>query len=292
MNSYELIGAASGWGARNRYTEFSPEELQKFFLRNNLAWKFTTIVKSDASIKKSDIPIGKPSLPTISSFCVQLAQVTESCTETHKIPIIIGGDHSCAIGSWGGIVKAKNAYGKFGLIWIDAHMDAHTYNTSPYKAYHGMPVATLLGHGEDELINIGGTAAKISPKNLVLIGIRSFEPEEEKFLRELGVRIYYMSEIEERTFAVIFHEALAYVNKDTLGFGISLDIDAFDPKYVKATGTLEPNGLSPEKVISELKGLMNHPKISGFEIAEYNPKLDNDLATAGLIGTILDALIA
>jgi arginase len=292
MKNYDLIGAASGWGAKKRHTELSPEELQKFFIQNNLAWKFSSIVKTDASILETDIPVGMPSLPLIASFCKRLAQTAESSVSNHKIPIVIGGDHSCAVGSWSGIIKANNAYGKFGLIWIDAHMDSHTYSTSPSKAFHGMPVATLLGYGEEELTKIGGADAKIAPENLSLIGIRSFEPEEEKFLKELGVRIYYMPEVVERTFAVVFNEALERATKDTQSFGISLDLDAFDPKYVIATGSLEPNGLSPDEVIPKLKGLLNHPKIAGFEIVEYNPTLDNNYATAKVIINILNSLIA
>ncbi len=292
MKNYDLIGAASGWGAKKRHTELSPEELQKFFLQNNLSWKFSSILKSEASILQTDIPVGMPSLPLVTSFCERLAQATESSITNHKIPLIIGGDHSCAIGSWSGIVKATNSYGKFGLIWIDAHMDSHTYNTSPSKAFHGMPVATLLGYGEDVLINIGGAKAKISPQHLSLIGIRSFEPEEEKLLNELGVRIYYMPEVVERTFPVVFNEALARANKDTLSFGVSLDLDAFDPKYVLGTGSLEPNGLSPDDVIPELQGLLNHPKIAGFEIVEYNPRLDSNFTTAKVIINILDSIVA
>jgi arginase len=218
--------------------------------------------------------VGKESLPLV----YEAANVTRGTILAQHMPtmfpIIIGGDHSIAIGTWAALVQIYQAKEEFGLIWVDAHMDAHTYETSPSKAYHGMPLAALLGYGEKELTELGGFKPKINPKHLVLIGIRSFEIGEKLLLEKLGVRIIYMDEVKQKGFKDCFAEALRVVTNGTKGFGVSIDMDAFDPAYALGVGSPALGGLMPQEVLMALKQLKNHSALKALEIVEYNPILD------------------
>ncbi len=177
-----------------------------------------------------------------------------------------------------------------GLIWIDAHMDSHTYETSPSKGFHGMPLAALLGQGEPELVNLEGIAPKLNPKHVVLMGIRSFEEGEQKLLEKLNVRIMYMDEIKSRGFDKCFEEALSIVKNGTKNFGVSLDLDFFDPKFAPATPSLEPNGEDPKNVLPSFAKLKLESKFAALEIVEFNPKTDVNGITLNLIQDVMKSI--
>ena len=232
MKSKQLIFVHSGWGAKIKETEEGPAEYKKFLLATKSQLLQNSVdINSIHSSFKTPALVGKMTLPFVSGVAKKLADITEQAISNNYFPIIIGGDHSIAIGSWAGIIGANNAAENFVLIWIDAHMDAHRYDDSPSKAYHGMPEAVLLGHGELELVNIKDFAPKLKPEHLVVLGARSYEVEEESFLKKLGVRIFYNQEIKERGFRDCFLEAISIVAKNTKGFGVSLDLDVFDPVF-------------------------------------------------------------
>ena len=283
-----IIGAASGWGAQLHKTEDGPNTLFELGLINNLKnWGVSLADHYMVSPSKSNseifFPDNKSTLPlVVESVDLVYGSVCKEIAKGH-FPIVIGGDHSIAIGTWSGIVTALDAEEEFGLIWVDAHMDSHTMETSPSKAYHGMPVACLLGYGVSDLTSIGKKKVKIKPENLVLIGIRSYERGEENLLNSLGVRVFKIEEVQRLGMAAVFEEALKIVTKTTKGFGVSIDLDAFDPTEAPGVGSPEPNGLKQADFLPEIYRIRNDPKLKGLEFTEFNPHLDKDDKTANLI---------
>lgn len=227
-------------------------------------------------------------LSTVAQLNTELANITYSLCLHQQRFLTLGGDHSCAIGTWSGAASALS--GPLGLIWIDAHLDSHTPESSHSKNIHGMPLAVLLGFGEPALTNIQTTKPKISPENLVLIGIRSYEPEEYDLLNRLGVRIYGMPEIREKGLETVMEEALKKVSARTSAFGFSLDLDAIDPSEAPGVGSKAPEGLSALPLIKSLKTLIDHTKFIGAEIAEFNPIQDENHKTEHLIIELIRGL--
>jgi arginase len=203
------------------------------------------------------------------------------------VPVILGGDHSVAIGSWGGVARALGA--PIGLIWFDAHLDAHTKATSPSQNPHGMSAAVLLGHGEAELLAIGGGAVR--PENLCYIGARSYEDGELALLRRLGVRIVFMDEVHRRGLRTIVDEALTIAMAGTRAFGVTIDLDGFDPEDAPGIGLKTPDGLRREAMLDAISVLADRPELAAIEIVEYVPERDENLMTAKLVRDLLLALL-
>lgn len=294
MKNIAFIGSASGWGAQVRGTEKGPDVLQESGITSYLTqlclWKNT--IYPAKRVHEIDLLPGKPTLPYIQDVCLRLSQAVENSLQEQFFPTVIGGDHSSAIGTWTGVTTALKAKQEFGLIWIDAHMDAHTMETTPSRAYHGMPLAALLGYGEDTLVNLGGEKGPVlNPAHVCLIGIRSYEEGEAALLKRLGVRIYYIQDVEEKGFATILQEALNYVKNGTKAFGLSLDMDAFDPSDAPGVGTPEPNGLRAVDVLPTLSLVRNDPLFKALEIVEYNPERDRADKTLFLLRDVLATLL-
>jgi arginase len=287
-----VIGSASGWGAQLRSTEKGPEFLQAFSLLEKLAphrisafW--SAMLLPDARAADLSLPNGEETLPYLIPHLERLGQSVAHALDQGNFPLALGGDHVMAVGTFSGAIRALDAQQNFGLIWMDAHMDAHTPQTSPSMAYHGMPVATLLGYGDQSLTNIGGPNAKINPRDLVIIGVRSFESGEAALLRELGVKIVYCPEVLDRGFEVVLKEAIHYVSRHTKAFGVSLDLDVFDPNLVPGVGSPVSHGLIPDQVIPHLDLLRRHPQFRVAEITEFNPDQDRDQLTAQTVMEIM-----
>jgi arginase len=219
-----------------------------------------------------------------------LATAIADLTLNKKFFMVLGGDHTCAVGTWSGASFAMQDQGSIGLIWIDAHMDSHTPQTTLTGNYHGMPLACLLGYGEPKLTNMMTTTPKIKPEHLCLIGIRSFEKEEEQLLQRLNVRIYYMDEINRRGLDVIMKEALAIVTQGTVGFGISLDIDSIDPIDAPATDVSEPGGIPAKELCAALQIPAQDSRLLGVEMTEFDPHRDIEQKTEKLIPKLMTVL--
>lgn len=210
-------------------------------------------------------------LHAIASLNNRLASKVESVLRAGHFPLVVGGDHSCAIGTWSGVHRALADKGPLGLIWIDAHMDSHTFASTPSGQIHGMPLACLLGYGDAELTSIDGAEAKLHPEHVCLIGVRSFEAGEAALLHQLGVRVFDMEEIHRRGLAEVFDEALTIVRDGTAGFGVSVDLDAFDPTEEPGVGSPVPGGLRRAELAEALTRLRGDPSFVAMEVAEYNP---------------------
>lgn len=228
----------------------------------------------------------------IAELCHHLADELELALQDKVFPLVIGGDHSVAIGTWSGVARFAGA--PLGLLWIDAHLDSHTPETSYSGAVHGMPLACLLGRGDKRLLNIGLPGVQVSAAHCVVLGARSYEPEELVFLQQQGVRIIDSEEILQHGFAACLEEAGNIVAGTPAGFGVTLDLDVLDPQLAPGVGSPEPDGLGAREIRLALRQLAATSGLRALEIVEYNPDRDRDGLTArlisGLIGEILPAI--
>lgn len=282
-----LLGVAVGSGAPDQGSADGPKALrdgnlltQLYQAGLNAEWR-----ESFSAPRRQQIG---DALEQIATLAKDLAITTESLTRAQRPFVSLGGDHSAAIGLWSGVARGARP-GSFGLIWIDAHMDAHTFATTPSRMIHGMPVAALLGHGDEALTALAGAWPAVRPANLCLIGTRSWEDGEAALLERLGVRVIKMPEVARRGFAAVLAEAIAIASDGMARFGVSIDIDAFDPVEITGTGIHVPDGLSADAVCHALPALRGEAKFAGLEIAEYNPHRDRDGQTAQLIGALIIA---
>ncbi len=226
----------------------------------------------------------------ISQMALQLARQVDHCVLNKEPFVSLGGDHSCGIGTWSGAAHALASKGDLGLIWFDAHLDANTFATTPSNTIHGMPVACLLGHGEAPLIEILQKTPKIKPQHLCLIGVRSYEEGEAALLKKLNVRCFMMDEVIQRGLDAVMQEAMHIATKDTVAYGVSIDLDALDPKEAPGVGSREVNGLLMDPLVQVLtQYVRGDSRFIGAEIAEFNPQLDADGKTVRCIQRLLDA---
>lgn len=286
MRPIQIIAVASGVGARDAGCAKGPDALQHSGLLSRL-----NLQGLDISWHKTLHPAstGAP-LSIIHDLNEQLAQQVWDSAASGHLPLIVGGDHSCAIGTWSGAALALKQHGPLGLVWVDAHMDSHTPNTTPSGAIHGMPLAALLGYGTPELVNLAGFSPKILPRHVCLVGVRSYEPGEAELLQRLGVRVFFMAEVKQRGIGRVMEEAFAIARNGTAGFGISIDLDAFSPEESPGVGTPVRDGLRHLELDRVLLGIGHIPDLVALELAEFNPLRDHNGRTLGLIEDLLLAI--
>jgi arginase len=286
MRHVVVIGAASGAGAPDPATAAGPAALRRYQAFHDAPLQR---VEWDAILRVPRAARDTP-LHAVAALGERLAHEVESVLQAGLFPLVVGGDHACAIGTWSGVCHALATRGPVGLIWIDAHMDSHTFATTPSGQIHGMPLAALLGHGDATLTGIDGPGAKLRPGQVCLIGVRSYEAGEAALLHQLGVRVFDMDEVRRRGLAVVFDEALAIVKTGTAGYGVSIDLDALDPEEAPGTGTPVPGGLQRAELAAALTQLAGDPAFIAMEIVEYNPRRDRGHATAAAAGALVDAI--
>jgi arginase len=297
MMHYRLIGAASGWGAQLRECEQGPEVLRDEKIVEKLREKGISvsemkILYPEKKASEAIVPLAE-SLPLIHSFNLQLADEVEATFEAGLFPVVIGGDHSIAVGTWNGayqFFKRKNEL-PMGLIWIDAHMDAHIPGTSPSGAWHGMPIAGLLGYGNAAMSKLEQERPVLQPENLCLIVTRSFEEGEAELLKRLNVRIYYEKEVQERGFTDVLQEAISHITKQAPVFGVSLDLDVVCPEEAPGVGSPEKGGVHAKDLLQALPYLQKNKRFKAFELVEYNPTRDHHKQTAHLCLEILSKVM-
>lgn len=283
-----IIGAAIGVGAPDTRCYYGPDGLCEAGIIDRLqalspAIVWDRFVRPDMAIEEHDAPA------QIVAFCERLAAMVGPIVAQDQRVWVLGGDHSCAIGTWRGASAGLD--GPLGLIWLDAHMDSHTPATSPSGAVHGMPLACLLGHGPPALADLAGDSPRLRPEDVCLIGVRSFEPEEARLLDELGVRIFHMDEIERRGLNAVMEEALDLCQRHTAGFGLTIDLDVIDPVDAPGVGSPENGGLCGKDLAKSLEQIGDHPNLVGVEIAEFNPDRDIERKTAELVYRLLAAMV-
>lgn len=231
-------------------------------------------------------------LTEIAQVCAQLADHVEASLEAGHFPIVLGGDHSVAIGTVSGLARYYRKRGKrIGVLWVDAHTDMNTPETTPSGNIHGMPLAVLLGHGPPELVSIAGAQPALDPRDVCVIGARDVDPTERAIVRETGVRVYTMSELDERGTAVCVNEALSRVTTGTAGVHLSFDLDGVDPQYAPGVGTAVPGGLSFRESHLICEKTAASGKLIGAEMVELNPVIDSENRTGKLAVWLLTSAL-
>jgi arginase len=231
-------------------------------------------------------------LTEVHAACTQLATQVEKIVDAGELPITIGGDHSIAIGSLAGVTLAfRKRNETLGLIYLDAHADMNTEETTPSGNIHGMPLAVLLGFGAPELVSIGGHGPKFDVKACAHLGARDVDPGERELIKQLGIRFFTMREIDERGLSSCIDEAISIAEKGSAGFAVTFDVDVLDPGDAPGSGTLVRGGLSYREAHLAMEKISESGKMRSLEVVEINTALDVNNRTAQLgVELILSAL--
>ncbi len=286
MNTINLIGYASGIAANDKQCGLGPQYLlehHKIFTDLNLIpeWKYMEYLESS-----------RRGLDVWSDISVTLKKLAQDVMQVVSQPTpfaVIGGDHSMAIATWHSIMAYYQSMGSIGLLWIDAHLDSNTPQSSLSKNVHGMPVSHLLGLWDNPLLNFDFLPKTLlKPENLCLVGIRSYESPEYEYLKKRGVRIFFMEDIEKRGLDKVLSEAFDYLYQLTDNIGMSIDLDAFDPRFCPGVGCRESNGIDFPAFIKFFNEFYYKDWIA-LEIAEFNPVRDECDKTAKSIAELIRA---
>lgn len=231
-------------------------------------------------------------LAEITRVCAALADRVEQALEHEWFPVVLGGDHSVAIGTISGLARYWRKRGeRVGVLWVDAHTDMNMPETSPSGNIHGMPLAVLLGYGPPELVAIAGDEPALRPEDVVVIGARDVDGAEREVVRKTGVRVYTMSELDDRGTAVCVREAIERVTANTVGVHLSFDLDGVDPQHAPGVGTAVPGGLNLRESHLICEKVAQTKKLLGVEMVELNPVIDSENRTGRLaVWLILSAL--
>ena len=222
-------------------------------------------------------------LKEITATCTKHAELVLKTLEASKTPVVLGGDHSVAVGTVAGVAEFfRRQNQKIGLIWIDAHTDINTPESSPSGNVHGMPLAAIMGLGPPELANIFGFSPKIAPENCVLVGVRDIDAAEKENVRRAGIEVYTMRDIDERGMRAVMEEALRAAGRGTAGYHVSLDMDWVDPEDAPGVGTPVRGGATYREAHLAMEIIADHGRLTSFEIVEVNPVIDEHNQTADL----------
>ena len=231
-------------------------------------------------------PEGQPHakyLPQITQTCTYLAKLVEKQMAAGSYPLILGGDHSLAVGTVSGVSKLLRGRGeKLGMIWIDAHTDMNTPATSPSGNVHGMPLACCIGLGPKELTDIFGYSPKVAPENVALVGIRSVDDDERDNVQRSGVHAFTMRDIDERGMRSVIEESIRIAGAGTVGFHVSLDMDAVDPREAPGVGTPVRGGITYREAHLAMETMCDSGRMTSMEVVEVNPVIDEVNRTAAL----------
>lgn len=220
-------------------------------------------------------------LPAIAETCKEIAQIVTRALADGCLPLLLGGDHSLAIGSFAGVASHfRKRREKVGYLWLDAHGDLNTPETTPSGNVHGMPLACALGCGPPELTRIGGFAPKVAAENCALVGVRELDRGEKKLIRESGLRVFTMREVDERGLRAVMEEAIALATRGTAGFAASLDLDFVDPSVAPGVGTPVRGGVTYREAHLALEMIADTGKMKSLEVVEINPVIDEHNQTA------------
>ena len=240
-------------------------------------------------------PSGRESaryLAEITRTCERLATTIERALARHRLPIVLGGDHSLATGTVAGVAAHYRKRGqRVGLIWVDAHADMNTPETSPSGNVHGMPLSCLVGMGPRELVRLGGFAPKVEPRNVALVGVREVDQLEKPHVRSSGIRAFTMREIDERGLRAVMADALRIAMDGTAGFHLSLDMDVVDPREAPGVGTPVRGGITYREAHLAMELACDSGGMVSMEVVEVNPVLDVANRTAELaVELVMSAL--
>ncbi len=286
----ELIGVPLDHGAGHRGVSMGPTALRIAGLTSALEKMELTVVEGgDIAVPIPEMgQSGDPKaryLDTVRAACSQLSDRVQGCLEAGRFPLVLGGDHSVAVGTISGVSgfhhsKDPGKVPKVGLLWFDAHADLNTPDTSPTGNIHGMPLACLLGNGPKELTDIGFAGAKLEPHRIVQVGLRDLDPGERRKIHEHDIRAYTMEEVDRRGLPLVLEEAISHVLTDCDHLHVSFDIDVIDPRFAPGTGTATEGGFTYREAHLAMEMVAETGKMGSLELVEVNPVLDHGNKTA------------
>jgi arginase len=297
QKSVSILGVPLGYGASMAGVDIGPAALRVARLNQRIAQlDYTVDDRGDMRLERPQpSALSNEKLKyvrEISNACEELARVVEAILTGGHLPLVLGGDHSIAIGSFGGAASYYKERGEtLGLIWFDAHADLNTPESTPSGNIHGMPLATLLGYGAPELVNVAGFNPKLDPKLCAHVGARDIDPGERELIKKLGMRFFTMREIDERGMSACMDEALAIASRGSAGYAVTFDVDALDPGDAPGSGTLVRGGLTYREAHLGMEKVAEAGGMRMLEIVEINTALDVNNKTAELgVELILSAL--
>ena len=281
-----IIGAPLDLGQDRRGVDMGPSAVRVANLHGRIAslgyevedWGNIPVEQKEAA------PQGEPHakyLAQIASACEKLADRVKNALDQGITPLVLGGDHSVAVGTMGGVSSHYRANGrKAGLIWLDAHADMNTPESSPSGNVHGMPLACILGHGPDKLADLLGYRPKVDPHNAVIVGLRDVDATEKPQVRDSGIRAFTMRDIDELGLRAVMNEAIAIASDGTEGLHLSLDMDFCDPADAPGVGTPVRGGVTYREAHLALEMICDSRRMVSMEVVEVNPVIDERNRTA------------
>ncbi len=288
-----IIGAPMDLGAGRRGVDMGPSALRLAGLNERISgvgYEIEDLGNIEVGQPES-LPAGDERaryLPEIAQTCTRLAEIVAEACAAGKLPLVLGGDHSIAVGTVAGIARHYRHSGqKIGVIWIDAHADMNTPATSPSGNVHGMPLASCIGVGPPELTDILGFAPKVEARNVAIVGLRDLDRKEAAYVRDAGVWAFTMRDIDERGLSAVMSQAIEAASDGTAGFHVSFDMDSVDPSDAPGVGTPVRGGLTYREAHLAMELIGDSGKALGFEIVEVNPVLDEANRTALLAVELL-----
>jgi arginase len=292
-----ILGVPLDLGAGRRGVDMGPSAMRLAGLGPHIAsLGYTVEDLGNVFVEQAESTPSGPSnakyLDQIASVCGALADMVYRAVLDQCFPLVLGGDHSVAAGTVAGVAQAwKQRQERIGIIWIDAHADMNTPDTSPSGNVHGMPLACCIGQGPRELTEILGYAPKVDPRNVVLVGLRDVDPVEGRRVRESGVTAFTMRDIDERGLRDVMERALAIAGDGTGGIHLSLDMDVVDPDEAPGVGTPVRGGMTYREAHLAMEIVSDSGSLCSMEIVEVNPVLDEANRTASLgVELVLSAL--
>ncbi len=282
----DLIGVPLDFGAGRRGVDMGPSAIRYAGLRQGLeelGHQVTDYGNIMVPLAET-CEVGDPKLKymePIVGVAQRLAERVATTMAEQRLPLVLGGDHSLALGSVMGATRGR----KLGLIWLDAHGDFNTHETSPSGNIHGMPLAAICGHGASPLVTLGGAlppGAKLDPHNVAIIGARDIDPAERRLLRASGVAVYSMEAIDRLGINEVVHRAIETACRGTDGIYLSLDLDGIDPMFAPGVGTPVSGGLTFREAHLAVELVAETKRLVGVDLVEVNPILDRTNMTGEL----------
>ena len=283
-----IIGAPLDLGQGRRGVDMGPSAVRVANLQARLkVLGYEVEDLGNIAVEQAEAwPEGDPHakyLPQIAAACDQLASLVQDALARGSSPLVLGGDHSVAIGTVSGVSQHFRKRGqRVGLIWLDAHADMNTPDSSPSGNIHGMPLACLLGMGPAELVDLRGFRPKVAPENTVIVGLREVDLTERPHVRESGVRTFTMRDIDERGLRAVMEEAIRAASEGTAGFHCSLDMDFVDPQHAPGVGTAVRGGATYREAHLAMEMICDSRNMTSIEVVEVNPVIDEANRTADL----------
>lgn len=286
VRTLRVLGVPLDLGAARRGVDMGPSALRLAHLDDALRRLGHTVEDRGnlASPDRAAVPADLDgTLAVIADVCADLAEHTADAVRADTVPLVLGGDHSVAAGSVAGVARALRERGAaLGVVWLDAHADLNTPDTSPSGNVHGMPVAHLFGLGDRRLATLAGGSPAVQPRHFAYVGLRDLDPAEQARIRSLGIAAFTMRDIDERGMRAVMQDAIAIASRDTGGFHVSLDLDLLDPVEAPGVGTPVRGGVTLREAHLAMELLHDAGALVSMDVVEVNPILDRHNRTAEL----------